>query len=964
MRFQFTHPWLLVALPLAVAWMVWLWVKSDVQVSAWRRWCSLGLRLLVTVAVCLALAGLQWLRPQEGLNVFYLLDRSDSIPSVQQEQARELVNQLAQPRKATDRGGVVVFGSEASIETMPNAVVDLKKVQAVIGTGRSDLAAGIQLGTAAFPETGQKRLVLMSDGNENLGDALASVLSARSLGVTLDVVPLGVARGGDVAVQKVSVPAKLKKGQTFDAKIFVQSDTARAATVRLFRNDQSMGETVVNLQAGKNLFTFPQTLNDSGFYSYDVRIESEGDQLPQNNRGSAFATVQGDPRVLVVSSDPAQDADLAAALRTTRLDVKLVGPSGFPGSLAEMQSYESIFLCNLEASIMGSEGMGQLESAVRDFGVGLVCIGGDKSFAAGGYRNTALDTTLPVSMELDSKKVLPPGAVVLVMHGMEFAGGNQTARDCAIGTLNALGPADEMGVLLWDGTERWLFELQKVGDRKKLGSLIAGMNQGDLGSFENILLMAHNALKKSRASLKHIIVFSDGDPAAPRPQTMADIVADKITLSTVLISGHAGPETMVRMAEDGQGRFYDVKSPEDLPQIFIKEAAVILKTAIYEDPFTPQVRSPGDELIRGLGPAAGYPELLGYVATSAKPRAETPLWTTQGDPLLAHWQYGLGRAVAFTSDARAKWARNWLGWAQYRQFWSGVARWSLRRLENADLQPEVSTDRGGGLVTVEAVDEEGNYRNFLNLTAIVADPKGGSQTVRLEQTGPGRYEARFPTTEVGTYMVNVQEIAEGRVRGAAVAGASVSYSPEFSEPEPNLNLLRRLAEAGGGKLLDTRIPADNPFTRDRRKTFQPRDAWEWLLQFALLLFIADIGIRRVQIERSEWLKATASLRRALFFWKPPAQAPTQEESLAALLARRAAVRQSTTAAGETRADLFQPTAPGDTPLPTEFGGTVATSATEAQTEIPPAPAAPPPESHGSASRLLEAKRRAQGRRNR
>jgi Ca-activated chloride channel family protein len=367
MRFQFTHPWLLVALPLAVAWMVWLWVKSDVQVSAWRRWCSLGLRLLVTVAVCLALAGLQWLRPQEGLNVFYLLDRSDSIPSVQQEQARELVNQLAQPRKATDRGGVVVFGSEASIETMPNAVVDLKKVQAVIGTGRSDLAAGIQLGTAAFPETGQKRLVLMSDGNENLGDALASVLSARSLGVTLDVVPLGVARGGDVAVQKVSVPAKLKKGQTFDAKIFVQSDTARAATVRLFRNDQSMGETVVNLQAGKNLFTFPQTLNDSGFYSYDVRIESEGDQLPQNNRGSAFATVQGDPRVLVVSSDPAQDADLAAALRTTRLDVKLVGPSGFPGSLAEMQSYESIFLCNLEASIMGSEGMGQLESAVRDF---------------------------------------------------------------------------------------------------------------------------------------------------------------------------------------------------------------------------------------------------------------------------------------------------------------------------------------------------------------------------------------------------------------------------------------------------------------------------------------------------------------------------------------------------------------------------------------------------------------------
>jgi uncharacterized membrane protein len=963
MRFQFTHPWLLTVLPFAAAWMIWLWVKSDVQISAWRRWVSLVLRLLVTVAVCLSLAGLQWLRPQEGLNVFYLLDRSDSIPSAQQEQAREVVNQTATARKKMDKAGVVVFGSEASIETMPNVAVDLKKIQAVVATERSDLAAAVQLGTAAFPETGQKRLVLMSDGNENTGDALNAVLSARSLGVTLDVVPLGVARGGDVAVQKLAVPPKLKKGQTFDAKIFLQSDLPRTATVRLYRNDQSMGETKVNLQAGKNLFTFPQTLNEPGFYSYDVRVEADGDQLPQNNRGSSFATVQGDPRVLVISSDPEQDADLAAALRTTKLDVKLVGQGGFPASLAEMQSYESIFLCNLEAAAMGSDGMALLESAVRDFGVGLVCVGGDKSFAAGGYRNTPLDTTLPVSMELDSKKVLPPGAMVLVMHGMEFANGNQVARECAIGTLNALGPQDEMGVLLWDGTERWLFELQKVGDRKKLGAMIAGMNQGDLGSFENILLQAHTALKKSRASLKHIIVFSDGDPAPPSSQTMADIVADRITVSSVLISGHAGPETMIQIAERGGGRFYDVKSADDLPQIFIKEAAVILKTAIYEEPFKPQVRIPGDELIRSLGPAAGYPELLGYVATSAKPRAETPLWTPQGDPLFAHWQYGLGRSVAFTSDARAKWARNWLAWAQYRQFWSGVARWSLRQLESANLQPEVTTDRGGGLVAVEAVDDDGNYRNFLNLTATVAGPKGTAQTVKLEQTGPGRYEARFPTKEVGTYMVNVQETAQGKLRGSAVAGASVSYSPEFSEPEPNLNLLRRLAEAGGGKVLDLKNPADNPFTHDRRKTFQPRDAWEWLLKFALLLFIADIGFRRVQIEREEWLKATASLRHALFFWKPPVKPQQPEESLAALLARRAEVRQTTTAAGEARAELFQPAAAADTPLPAGF---------EKQTAPPPVaatPAEPPPSAEAlkptsSASRLLDAKRRAQNRKGR
>ena len=207
------------------------------------------------------------------------------------------------------------------------------------------------------------------------------------------------------------------------------------------------------------------------------------------------------------------------------------------------------------------------------------------------------------------------------------------------------------------------------------------------------------------------------------------------------------------------------------------------------------------ELVRGIG-ASEYPKLLGYVATTPKPRAETPLWTDKGDPLLAHWQYGLGRAVAFTSDAKARWGRIWLDWDKYRQFWSQIGQWSLRRLENADFTTEVTVDKGEGVINVEALDEQGNFRNFLNLQAIVVSPKGERQTVRLEQTGPGHYEARFPTKEVGAYLLNLMEIKDGQVRGSQVIGASVNYSPEFNASEPNLNLLRRLAETGGGKLLD------------------------------------------------------------------------------------------------------------------------------------------------------------------
>ena len=432
-----------------------------------------------------------------------------------------------------------------------------------------------------------------------------------------------------------------------------------------------------------------------------------------------------------------------------------------------------------------------------------------------------------------------------------------------------------------------------------------GMNQGDLPSFNGLMTLGYEGLKESNANLKHMIVFSDGDPGAPTDELMAKMRAERITVSTVLIAGHAGPQTMIDIATKGNGRFYDVNNAAQLPQIFIKETAVILKSAIFEEPFTPQLAA-STELTRGLG---GYPVLQGYVATSEKLRAETPLVSDKGDPVLAHWQYGLGRSVAFTSDAKAKWAKNWLSWGSYRQFWMQIANWSLRRLENADFTTEVAIENGEGVVSVEAVDEKGDYRNFLRLQTTVVSPTGEKETVHLEQTGSGRYEARFPTKEVGSYMLNLMEMRDGRPVGSQALGASVDYSPEFHDGEPNLNRLKRIAAASGGKVLDPQAMQVNPFQHDRRKTHQPRDLWEFLLKLAVLLFPLDVGVRRIQIDREEWAKATQTLRRWLFFWKPLKGAAKEDESLSALLARRDNIRAKKTGAGarsEARADLFQP----------------------------------------------------------
>ena len=965
MKFQFTHIHWLLLLPLAWSWVIWFALHSDVQTAAWRRWLALGVRLVVTLLAVLAIAGLQWLKPQDGVNVFFLLDRSESIPSIQQDAARKIANRFAEGRKKSDKMGLLVFGADAALESTASAQVDLKdtKVLAVIGTERTDIGGAIRLGTAAFPETGQKRLVLLSDGNENMGDALEALSQAQRLGVTIDVVPLGVERGNDVSVQKLSLPSRVKRGQPFDTKIFVQADKPQRATVRLYRNDQPLLAQEVDLTAGKNLFTFPQNLDQADFYAYEVHVEAPGDKVPQNNKATAFVTVRGDPRVLIVSAEPAQDQNLVDALRSAKLDVKLTGISGFPPTLGEMESYDAIFISNLAAGDIGQDGMRLLESAVRDFGVGLVCVGGDQTYAAGGYRNTPLETTLPVNMELDSKKVLPKGAVALIMHGMEFANGNQVARDCAGGVLDALGPTDEMGVLLWDGSDHWLFPLTPVGDKKQLGAKISGMSQGDLGSFQGIMTEAFEGLKKSTANLKHIIIFSDGDPAPPSQQLLDDIVKNRITVSTVLISGHSGPDTMMMIANRGRGNFYNVQNASQLPQIFIKEAAVILKSAIFEEPFTPKIAG-GSELTKGIG---AYPQLQGYVCTTPKDRAETPLVSDKGDPLLAHWQYGLGRAVAWTSDAKSRWGKNWLGWAQYRQFWTQTAQWALRRIENADFTTEVSVDKGEGRISVEAVDDKGEYKNFLNLQSVIVSPKGERVLLRLEQTGPGHYEAKFPTKEVGAYYLNLTEMRDGKIAGSQRVGASVNYSPEFNAPEPNLPLLRRLAEAGNGKFLELPAsptaavnPLENPFLHDRRDTFQPRDWWEWLVRLAILLFVFDVALRRIHLESDQLAKAWIAVKRTVLFWKGVPRAVEADVSLAALLNRRDEVRTTKTAAAEQRPELFQPAAP--VVLPAKSSGFDPVSPANDLKPSETSPAKPEDKPVSTTSRLLDAKRKAQKKR--
>jgi len=613
-----------------------------------------------------------------------------------------------------------------------------------------------------------------------------------------------------------------------------------------------------------------------------------------------------------------------------------------PGDISEMINYDLIVLSNVNAGNLSETQMKLLQSAVRDFGVGLVAIGGDDSFTAGGYRGTPLEEILPVSMDLSSKKVLPSGALALVVHATEFQDGNKWARDIALAALEALGPSDYMGIVLWDGTDRWLFPMTQVGDRKDLGKKISGMNPGDMPSFINVMKMAHQGLVECKAHLKHMIVFSDGDPQPPSDAEIDSIAKDKITISTVMIGGHVAPDPMMNMALRGKGRFHDVRSPNNLPQIFIKEAAVILKASIFEEPFHPKIAA-SSEILRGIGEES-IPKLLGYVTTTPKPRAETALISPNSDPVLSHWQYGLGRVVAFTSDAKPKWAVHWIGWERWTSLWGQIAKWSLRRVDNSSYDTHLAVQGGQGHLVVDALDSEGKFLNYLDLQATVTYPEGNTAEVKLRQTEPGHYEVNFPASDTGVYLVNLRTMTNGVLAASQAVGTAIPYSGEFRDLKPNLHLLQKIADVTGGRLLRSQ---DDVFGYKRVPALRPTPMWSWLMAFAILLFPFDVGIRRVMIDREQWKEWIQKLL-AILGWKQ--KAPVQDEAMSALLARKAKIREKTTLSSPSRETIVPevaiPHIKEDFPKP------------KSEEKAPESAAVPKEKAEDYTAKLLAAKKRA------
>ena len=876
---SFSNPFALALfLPLAI-YFVWLSRRSLADLSPARRRFSTGLRLFILALLVFALAGTQIVRFNRDLATIFVLDYSDSVTPDAKTRALKFIQDAVNAKKPSDKAGIIVFGREAYIELAPNTSKEIGQIKTVTPTEFTDLAAAIRLGLASFPDGLQKKLVVLSDGNENLGDALEESFSAASNDVQIDVVPLVSPARREVLLENLTLPNEAKRGEPIEIRVLARSTGAARGTIRLFRDQKLLGSREVELSEGRNTFSFPQTVEESGAATFEARLEVKNgaDSNAENNRALGFVNVQGEPRVLLVSGAPQFSGNLVSALQREKVRVEVRGAGGVPPDLRAMQPYDSIVLDDVPAWSLTAQQMQALQSYVRDLGGGLVMIGGENSFGPGGYRQTPVEEALPVSMDIKQMQLMPGGAVAMIMHSCEFPAANEWSKAICTQATRQLGDNDWAGLIVYGMNPVWVYKdgMMKVGpNRAYMLGEIRKINPGDMPDFDAALELAYEGLMKTRAYLKHVIILSDGDPSPPDAELVKRYNDAKITVSTIVIQPHdgSGDRAMFNIARQHGGRFYKVNKPAEIPNVFLKETATISRSAIIEETFVPKQNRPSS-ILKGIG---SLPPLLGYVGATTKPTAQEILQSKSDDPILSKWQYGLGKSVAFTSDARARWAAGWLPWSGFSKFWSQGIRWSMRATTSADLQTDVRIEKGRGTVSVEAVDEGGNFQNFLRPKARLVAPNFESRDLELEQVGPGRYEASFDARALGTYLVNIRTEKEGETR-SQITGGVLPYSPEYGAIGTDEFLLSGLAQRTSGAVLDLGKAAQ-VFGGQRKIARLPVDIWLPLLMLAALLFPLDVAARRLiwgeeQLEKLGARRSKENVERAAKAEKTPRKSP-------------------------------------------------------------------------------------------
>ena len=799
----------------------------------------------------------------------------------------------------------MVFGRNAAVELPPRMSVPFEGViNSQVSRDATNLEQTLSLSAAIVPEENAGRVVLISDGTETEGRLAAEIDRLRGRGIRVDVLPVDYSGGDEVWLERLDLPRFVRQGETYEAGVVLSSLKEGKGTLVLTENGQEVASEPVEYDAGKNRYTFPVRLRGPGYYEYAATIRpaddaagNPADGLAENNTALNYLYLEGAGKVLVVTDpagDPRDIESFVAAAREGEREVTTLDGYAFPRDVLSLMPYDLIVFAGVPADAFDAAQLQSVRDAVRDLGTGFLMLGGPGSFGAGGYQNTPVEEALPVDMDITRRKVLPKGALVVILHTCEFPQGNTWGKRICKRAIQVLGDQDECGVLVADyiDGEEWLFELTPAGRYPELVPKINAARIGDMPDFAQTMRAGLDALKESDASAKHMIIISDGDPQPPSPALVREYADAEIAISTVAIFPHGGDRnsinTMRGIAAGTGGRFYLPDDPSELPGIFIKEAKTLRRTLIQNKTVVPEVAT-SHPILKGLGE---LPPVRGYVLTTPKNKLDQQILHTPSDekvapgeydPVLAVQQFGLGRTGAFTADLGPNWGADWVTWDGYGPFVRQLVTHLGRVRKQGHLRMSTYTDGSDGVVVVEDFHPD---ERFLEIAVTVSGPREKSESAPLVQVGPRRYQARVPLWGKGRYQViGAASVAGGgaaepvapataadpNVPMGTVAGANdaiaeapaddateqvaggfiLPYSAEYLRFRSDPIVLKGVADSTGGRVLDGDPETMGTlFTEDREPKRSSRPIFDWLLIALACGVPLDVAVRRVQLDRS------------------------------------------------------------------------------------------------------------------
>lgn len=863
--FTFEQPLLLLFLiPIALL-VYFTWRNMSLPFPRRQRVAILATRLLLFTLIIGALAGTAWAQPVTRQGVVFVGDISDST-QVQRSFIESWIRSALQHKRPGDQVGIVAVGRNALVEQAVKSDIDFTHFQSTPDTNYTDLAAGLRLAAAILPPDSLRRIVLLSDGQQNLEDALQEGRLLQQQGIRLDIVPLPSTSGVEARINGLSAPTNLRTNERFTLHMNLYSTIAQSAILHLYLDQTLIAQPAVPLVGGEQEVSLDLPAPPPGFHTFTVDLIAPHDTILQNNKAAVFVNVQGPPNVLIVEGERGNGHNIAAALQATGINATTTTPGDLPSTLDGLAAYSSVILADVPAVELGEARMLALQAYVRDLGRGLVVSGGQNSYGVGGYAGTPLEETLPVRMDIPQHKDSPTIAVVLIIESLESQEPINISKEAAKGVISLLTPRDQVAIS--EGCGGIVIPMQHVTDKTALDKQIDNMEPCDPPSYNPDFIAAEKTLTKTDAKIKHVIMLGDGDATDNYAPQILKMAGENITVSTVATNADDAGSLgiMQQIAGWGKGRYYNANDPSAIPQILLKETQQAARRAVINDPFTPAVVG-SHPIMTGL---TGLPELDGYVATTPKAAAQLILVSHLDDPVLAGWQYGLGRSVAWTSDALGLWTSHWLTWDEAARWWANVVTWSLPSPDSAlNINGTITGDTGQ--LTVDLPSGTNIPAGASQqMQANIITPAGTRETITLNATAPQRWQGSFPAAEVGAFLIQITYSAstQGSTHQLrATTGFVVPYSPEYHSSGTDTHFLKQLAQAGGGALLGSTDFAA-AFAQNLAPAWAALPIVFLLLTLAALLLPIDIALRRLSgldflLEALHWLKTHLTFQRRI-----------------------------------------------------------------------------------------------------